>query len=49
MNNAPFLCLEPWFGYSDTLDHDNNFTQKEGIQLLGKMETFGANFNIEIL
>lgn len=49
MENAPFLCIEPWFGYSDTVNENNDFLQKEGIQLLKKMETFESNFNIEIL
>ncbi len=47
--NAPFLCIEPWFGYSDTLDDYGDFSKKEGIQLLEKLETFESNFNIEIL
>ncbi len=47
--NAPFLCIEPWFGYSDTLDEYDDFLKKEGIQLLEKHETFESNFNIEIL
>ena len=49
IENAAFLCIEPWFGYSDTLKENNDFLQKEGIQLLKKMETFESNFNIEIL
>jgi len=47
--NAPFLCIEPWFGYSDTLDEYDDFSKKEGIQLLQKNETFESNYNIEIL
>lgn len=47
--NAPFLCIEPWFGYSDTLDEYGDFSKKEGIQLLEKNETFKSNYSIEIL
>jgi len=47
--NAPFLCIEPWFGYSDTLKEYDDFSKKEGIQLLKKKEIFNSNFNIEIL
>jgi galactose mutarotase-like enzyme len=47
--NAPFLCIEPWFGYSDTLDEYDNFSKKEGIQLLEKKKTFESNYSIEIL
>ncbi|WP_310557861.1 aldose 1-epimerase family protein [Flavobacterium sp.] len=47
--NAPFLCIEPWFGYSDTLHEHVEFTKKEGIQLLEKQKTFKSNYSIEIL
>ena len=47
--NAPFLCIEPWFGYSDTLNEYDDFSKKEGIQLLEKKETFESNYSIEIL
>ena len=47
--NAPFLCIEPWFGYSDTLDEYDDFSKKEGIQLLEKKKTFESNYSIEIL
>lgn len=49
VKNAPFLCIEPWFGYSDTLEEYDDFSKKEGIQLLEKKETFKSNFSIEIL
>lgn len=49
MANSPFLCIEPWFGYSDTLNDYDDFSKKEGIQLLKKNETFLSNYNIEIL
>jgi len=49
MKDAPFLCIEPWFGYSDTLDRYDDFAKKEGIQLLEKNNTFKSNYSIEIL
>jgi galactose mutarotase-like enzyme len=49
VQNAPFLCIEPWFGYSDTLTEYDDFSKKEGIQLLEKKGTFESNFSIEIL
>jgi galactose mutarotase-like enzyme len=49
VKNAPFLCIEPWFGYSDTLEKYDDFSKKEGIQLLEKKEIFNSNFSIEIL
>ena len=47
--NAPFLCIEPWFGYSDTNENSGNLFEKEGIQVLDKNQTFQAKFSIEIL
>ena len=47
--NAPFLCIEPWFGYSDTNENSGNLFEKEGIQTLEPNETFKSKFSIEIL
>jgi galactose mutarotase-like enzyme len=47
--NAPFICIEPWFGYSDTVDTFGNLFEKEGIQILDSNETFKSQFSIEIL
>jgi galactose mutarotase-like enzyme len=47
--NAPFICIEPWFGYSDTIDTFGNLFKKEGIQVLDKNATFHSAFSIEIL
>lgn len=47
--NAPFLCIEPWLGYSDTLNSTGNIMEKEGIQLLEAKKAFECSFNIEIL
>ena len=38
--NAPFLCIEPWFGYSDTEENSGNILDKEGIQILEENHTF---------
>lgn len=47
--NAPFICIEPWFGYSDTVTTFGNLFEKEGIQILEKNATFNSAFSIEIL
>lgn len=47
--NAPFLCIEPWFGYSDTNENFGNLFEKEGIQILESNATFHSKFSIEIL
>jgi galactose mutarotase-like enzyme len=46
---APFLCIEPWFGYSDTIETNGNFFEKEGIIVLEVNDTFQTKFCIEIL
>ncbi len=40
--NAPFLCLEPWSGYADTVRTSWEFTEKSGINFLksGKVQDF---------
>ena len=47
--NAPFICIEPWFGYSDTNENSGNLFKKEGIQVLESNATFHSKFSIEIL
>ena len=47
--NAPFICFEPWFGYSDTTENSGNLFEKEGIQILESNTTFHSKFSIEIL
>lgn len=48
-SNAPFLCIEPWLGYSDTVHSSGNILEKEGIQLLDEKKSLECNFSIEIL
>jgi galactose mutarotase-like enzyme len=47
--NAPFLCIEPWYGYSDTENSTGNLFEKEGIQVLEPNANFETTFSIEIL
>lgn len=46
---APFICIEPWFGYSDTTESNGNLFEKEGILVLEENEVFETKFSIEIL
>jgi len=48
-NNAPFICLEPWLGYSDAITSSGNILEKEAIQMVGVNEIFECKFTIEIL
>lgn len=47
--NAPFLCIEPWYGYSDTNTATGNLFEKEGIQIIEANEDFNSRFSIEII
>ncbi len=47
--NAPFLCIEPWCGLADNVNHNGNIYEKEGIQLLDNNAEFQREINITIL
>jgi galactose mutarotase-like enzyme len=46
---APFLCIEPWQGYSDSPETRGNLIEKEGAIILGKGESYKASFAVEII
>ncbi len=46
---APFVCIEPWQGYADSIDSKGIFTEKPGIINLGDGKNFTAAISIEIM
>ncbi|MGO4771333.1 aldose 1-epimerase family protein [Flavobacterium sp. W22_SRS_FK3] len=46
--DAPFICIEPWYGYSDTIEKSGDLFKKEGIIVLEANQTFNTSFDIEI-
>jgi len=46
---APFVCIEPWYGVTDTVTDSGALTQKEAIEILEPTAVFRANHAIEIL
>jgi galactose mutarotase-like enzyme len=46
--NAPFICIEPWFGHADGVNTNQNLEEKAGIQILKEHEVFNSVFTIEI-
>lgn len=46
--NAPFLCIEPWCGLADNINHNGNIYDKEGINLLQSHESFTRQLIIEL-
>jgi len=47
--DAPFICIEPWQGYSDAPDTRGNIVEKEGIIILEGGKQYKSGFKIEIL
>lgn len=47
--DATFLCIEPWYGYSDTNEATGNLFEKEGIQIIDANAIFTSKFAIEIV
>jgi len=42
--NAPFVCIEPWYGRCDHLDFEGDIKDREYTNLLGQSETFHAEY-----
>ncbi len=45
--DAPFICLEPWCGIADGINHNQNFTTKEGINCLMPSHNFIRSWSVE--
>ena len=46
--NAPFICIEPWFGHADEVNTTQNLVEKAGIITLGKNQIFQSVYSIEV-
>ena len=47
--DAPFICLEPWFGFADEVASSGNIVEKNGIILLDKKSEWQTEFEFEIV
>ncbi len=47
--NAPFVCIEPWYGRCDRSDFEGELSEKDYIINLNPRETFNASYEIELL
>ena len=45
---SPFLCIEPWCGIADGIEHSKNLEEKKGIIILDKNGVFQSNYQITI-
>ncbi|WP_452224012.1 aldose 1-epimerase family protein [Lacinutrix chionoecetis] len=48
-NKSPFVCIEPWFGIADHVNHNKDYKRKEGVLKLAPNKTFTSSYTIEIL
>lgn len=46
---APFVCLEPWYGNNDHFDSKNNFLEKDNLIKLNSGERFQISYSISII
>ncbi|WP_029321050.1 aldose 1-epimerase family protein [Butyrivibrio sp. AE3004] len=46
--NAPFICLEPWYGRADAEGFNGELSEREHGQLLSADDTFDAKYTISL-
>jgi galactose mutarotase-like enzyme len=46
--NAPFICLEPWYGRCDRAGYEGDYREKDWINCLAPGERFSSVYTIEI-
>ncbi len=46
--NAPYVCIEPWWGINDNYDKKDDISKKRAIMALNSKESASYNWNIEI-
>ncbi len=49
VNDAPFVCIEPWYGIASTVGDSDDLPSKEGIMKLAPGDTFKCMYGIEVL
>ena len=46
--NAPFVCIEPWYGRCDRAYYEGEFRNRDWVNALAPGATFSASYTIEI-
>ena len=46
--NAPFICIEPWYGRCDRAGYEGDYREKDWINRLGAGERFSSVYTVEI-
>ncbi len=47
-NGGNFVCIEPWYGITDSFASTGKLEEKKGIQKISKGQTFKCGYSIEI-
>lgn len=47
--DAPFFCIEPWWGWADRIDATGDLLEKEGLHFLNPNEEKEHSYRIELL
>jgi galactose mutarotase-like enzyme len=45
--NAPFICIEPWYGRCDAIDFEGDLSQREFTQTLEGGKTFEGGYTMK--
>ena len=45
--NADFVCIEPWCGIADRVNHDQHLANKEGIETIQKGEDWSRTWKVK--
>lgn len=46
--NAPFICLEPWYGRCDTFEYAGDYRDKDWMNRLAPGQTFSTSYTITL-
>jgi galactose mutarotase-like enzyme len=46
--NADFVCIEPWCGIADSVEHDQHLVSKEGIVKISKDESWSRSWKVRV-
>jgi galactose mutarotase-like enzyme len=48
VGGAPFLCIEPWYGFASPSDFDGEFNDKPGLMKIAPAATRSLSCHIRI-
>jgi galactose mutarotase-like enzyme len=45
--DAKFICIEPWYGIADSVDHDQDLNHKEGIETIAPGDIWTRSWDVD--